>query len=249
MCVEAEKGFELQSGREYGFGSSELPSRHTTELHKLQPEELLSMPTNNILCERLLAIFSHRADVSKFRNKNFTAKGIKENIVLHQANQFTVTSINKSIQKLLSQRDNQWTSKQKKKQKERIQEKIKKAENNSTYLKKLLQSCKTWGGPCTTPNELEMCIKNKPDIAEKIVKTELSYYVHTHQAERNVEPALFKIMIPHEERLENLLVLLGDNSCLATSLHASALDLPTNNDLSKFLNCETEDPVESSLIN
>ena len=36
MCVEAAKGFELQCGRKYGIETSELPSRQTTELHKLQ---------------------------------------------------------------------------------------------------------------------------------------------------------------------------------------------------------------------
>ena len=36
MCVEAAKGFELQYGRKYGIGTSELPSRQTAELHKLQ---------------------------------------------------------------------------------------------------------------------------------------------------------------------------------------------------------------------
>ena len=86
MCVETAKGFELQCGREYGFGTSELPLRKTTELHKLQPKELKSMPTNNIICQHLLATFSHCADVSKFRNRNFQAKGIKYYIVLHQAN-------------------------------------------------------------------------------------------------------------------------------------------------------------------
>ena len=97
-----------------------------------------------------------------------------------------------------------------------------------------------WEGPCTTPNELELCIQNKPDI-EKIVKTKLSYYVHTHQAERNMEPTILKIMIPHDERLENFLVFLSDTNCLATSPHASVLDLPTNDDLSKVFDCVTED--------
>ena len=55
-----------------------------------------------------------------------------------------------------------------------------------------------------------------------------------------MEPT-FKIMIQHDEHLENLLVLLGDNNCLATSSHASVVDLPTNDDLSKFLDCVTED--------
>ena len=44
-------------------------------------------------------------------------------------------------------------------------------------------------------------------------------------------------MIPQGERLENLLVLLGDNNCLTTSSHASVLDLPTNDDLSKIVSC------------
>ena len=37
------------------------------------------------------------------------------------------------------------------------------------------------------------------------------------------------------------LVLLCDNNCLATSSHASVMDLPTNDDQSKFLECLTED--------
>ena len=54
-----------------------------------------------------------------------------------------------------------------------------------------------------------------------------------------MEPTLFKIVISHDKCLENLLVLLGDNNCLVTSLHAFILDLPTNYDLSKFLDCVT----------
>ena len=64
-----------------------------------------------------------------------------------------------------------------------------------------------------------------------------------------MESTLFKIMIPHGEQLENLLLLLVDNNCLATSSHASALNLPTNDDLSKFLDCVTEDTEKSSLVN
>ena len=48
-------------------------------------------------------------------------------------------------------------------------------------------------------------------------------------------------MIPHDEGLENLLVVLGDNKYLATLSHASVLDLPTNADLSKILDYVTED--------
>ena len=42
---------------------------------------------------------------------------------------------------------------------------MKSAESVSTYVKKLLQKCKGWGGPCTTPNELETCIKHHTDLS------------------------------------------------------------------------------------
>ena len=62
------------------------------------------MSTNNNechnKCERLLPTFSHNA-VSRFRSTSFSAKGMKNNIVLHQENQSVVLSIT-SAQKLLA---------------------------------------------------------------------------------------------------------------------------------------------------
>ena len=54
----------------------QLPSCDATKLHKLPLEELKFMPTDNIIYERLLSIFGNHSVVSKYRNKNFTAKGI-----------------------------------------------------------------------------------------------------------------------------------------------------------------------------
>ena len=146
----------------------------TTELHKLQPEELKSMPTNNIICEHLLATFSHHADVSKFRNRKFSAKEIKGNIVLHQANQSTMLAITKTIQKLLS-------------------------------------------------------------VGRPIYNIKRVSIVFSEQTRYCWKENLWQ---------ENLLVLLGDDNCLVTSSHASVLDLRTNNDLSKFLDCVTEDTIK-----
>ena len=42
---------------------------------------------------------------------------------------------------------------------------------------------------------------------------------------------------------------MGDNNCLATTSHISVLDLPTNDDLSKFLHCVTEGTHKGSLVN
>ena len=65
------------------------------------------------------------------------------------------------------------------------------------------------------------------------MKSELSYYVHPHQSKRNMEPTLFKIMIQHDECLESLLLFLIDKNSLVNSSHASVLDLPTKDNLSK----------------
>ena len=63
------------------------------------------MSTNNNechnKCERLLPTFSHNA-VSRFRSTSFSAKGMKNNIVLHQANQSVVLSITLTVQKSLA---------------------------------------------------------------------------------------------------------------------------------------------------
>ena len=193
------------------------------------------MSTNNNechnKCERLLPTFSHNA-VSRFRSTSFSAKGMKNNIVLHQANQSVVLSITLTVQKLLARETINGHQQQKKKEKGR-KKKNKKQKIIQNTQKKLLQACKTWGGPCITPNELELCIQNKPDISEKIVKSELSYYVHPHQSKRNMEPTLFKIMIQHDECLESLLLFLIDKNSLVNSSHASVLDLPTKDNLSK----------------
>ena len=77
------------------------------------------MPTDNIISERLLSIFGIHSVVSKYRNKNFTAKGIRDNVMLHNSQQSTVASVAKTVQKLLREREGVWTSAQKELQKER----------------------------------------------------------------------------------------------------------------------------------
>ena len=61
--------------------------------------------------------------------------------------------------------------------------------------------------------ELEAVIRKNPDRTEMIVKSELTYYKHTHRTEVIANPKLFKLTkITHEERLSNLLVILDQNS-------------------------------------
>ena len=211
MCEEAAKGFDLQRGKEYGFGENHQ-QRETTDVHTMTAEEIGNIHVvHNLDCERLLATFSHRAVVAKFRNRTFTAQGICDDVVLAKSNQAIVEFTTRKISNILKKEED-WTAQQKNLLALSIQKKIAESKTACDYTQKLMKSCKTWGGPVATPNELEATI-SKHGVAEKIVKTELSYYCKTHERQRT-NPSLFKILIPHEERLENLLVLLGGRTMI-----------------------------------
>ena len=196
------------------------------------------MPSNDINTERDLAKFSHLTVLAKFRNKKFTAKVIRNDIVLFQSFQSVVDSTTKKTNKVLNDRQKNWNVDQKTLQKERIQQKINEHSKEGEYITKPLQACKSWGGPWTTANELEIVHLNKnKDISNKIVRTELSYYRKTHQAVRHETPELFKpTKISHEEWLENLFVLLSNRTNkIASTASTAMLDLPTNEELSHVI--------------
>ena len=98
-----------------------------------------------------------------------------------KSGQVTVEETTRKINRILKRQESEWTNQQKELRSLRIQKKMLQAESESGYVKKLLQTCKSWSGPVATPNELESIISKHQDIAEKIVKTELSYYVKTHE--------------------------------------------------------------------
>ena len=53
-------------------------------------------------------------------------------------------------------------------------------------------------------------LSQKPDVADEIVKTELTYYMNIHKAEVIASPSLFKLnKVIHKERLINLCVVRG----------------------------------------
>ena len=87
-----------------------------------------------------------------------------------------------------------WTEKQQNAYIARLDEKRIKGRQHRLYVHKLLDSCKTWKGPCTTVNELYIVLAANPDNVENIVKTELSYYKHTHPSDVAARPELFKLL-------------------------------------------------------
>ena len=241
MCISAAAAIKLQCAREYGF-SDEDEKLRTTDLSVLTNEELEGLPTNNLITERDLSRFDREARVSKCRNRRFKAKNIRNNMVLYKnKSEYKIDKTSRKICTILLERETKWNDKQKSKLKERLEMKLQKAVNSKDYTRRLLQNCKSWGGPCISVEELQQSLKSKPDQEVTIVRTELSYYVHTHKANKISRPDLYRLNgIPHEERLLNLSVLLeGEN--LASS--CTVADLPTNEDVDKALKGETAKPT------
>ena len=107
--------------------------------------------------------------------------------------------------------------------------KLKKAKKAKDFTRRLLQDCKSWGGPATTPEELEVILKGK-DNQQKVLRTELLYFVNTHKSDKITNKDLFRVNnIGFEEMLENFMVILGGHTvkeCTATTAN-----LPTNKDV------------------
>jgi len=95
-----------------------------------------------------------------------------------------VDKISRKICETLAIRESAWTAQQKEKFKDRIETKLAAAKKSQNYTVKLLERCKSWGGPCTSVNELHEVLKRKPDMQHDIVKYELGFYVHTNKSEK-----------------------------------------------------------------
>ena len=118
---------------------------------------------------------------------------------------------------ILGQFEAKWNNVQKQTLKKKTEMKLRKAVQAKDYVMKLLQECKTWGGPCTTADELCDILIQKPDQERVIVRTEMAFFALSHKAEKIARPSLFCLnSISHEEKLENLLLLLSDDDGYAT---------------------------------
>ena len=120
----------------------------------------------------------------------------------------------------------------------KILEKLKKANNQSIYTNKLLQTCKFWDRLVTNIDELNDILGSRRDLTEKIGCTKFSYYRDTHKTEVIYNGDLFKLnKISQEDRMVNLGILLGNNNPDQNTT------LPTNRDALTILqgNSSTND--------
>ena len=190
MCTSAASAVKLQCGREYGFGDDKA---RATDLSLLNGSDLEGLPTNNLIAERDLSRFDREANLAKSRSRRFKTKNIqktwyftnlkwKSNLKSCQKNSLSSFRIVRLIRILCSRKNS-------KKKLGEVKEKL----ESKRLHKKLLRNCKSWGGPCTTVEELQEILKKKCDQDVHIIKIELAYHAYTHKANNLGRPDLFRL--------------------------------------------------------
>ena len=109
--MDPAETIDRQCGREYGFGNYKDQELRATAIYKL-PSALRKElnDTNNIIAERNLSVFDRKLVVAKTRNYKFKAKGIRNDMVLHDSSfNLTPNSLMKKLAKLLNLREDKWT--------------------------------------------------------------------------------------------------------------------------------------------
>ena len=125
---------------------------------------LTGMPTNNPDTEPDPSKVSRLSEVARFRNRKFFAKFIRmrNDMTLFKSKKGEVQNIIRKIANILNTREKQWNEKQKELSAIRIKEKMQKAVRQKDYVRKLLETCKSWGGLRVTSDELIAAIYAKP---------------------------------------------------------------------------------------
>ena len=215
------------------------------DLSKIPDEKLANAPTNNLITERCLSVFSRRSVTAKCKNRTHTGELLRDNMVLHNAESKSLDKRAMIIQKELAEMNTKWFTSQKNLQLQKIKEMMMKKQKNIDYVLKLTETCKTWGGPCCSAEELKTVLKKNPDNEKKIIKTELSFYVHTHKADRLGRPELFKLSnIDTATMLENVFILLTNEHNSASRSSVAEISLPTNEDALKILSDDPKNPAD-----
>ena len=160
-----------------------------------------------------------------------TGELLCDNLVLHNAKRKNISSQASKIQQQLALMNSDRHAKQKELQQRVMNERLAKKQRNVNYVPNLAKTCKTWGGPCCSAEELKRVLEKNGDIDKKIVKTELSFYVHTHKSDRAHRPELFRLVnVDMATQLENLLILLSSEENVVGQSSLAEVALPTNED-------------------
>ena len=128
-----------QRGREYRFCEVEQ-NPHATDLTKLTKKQLDHLPTNNLDCKRNLLKFNFLAKQSASSSaKNFTVKGILDEMILIDVGNIKIEKVTKSIVKLLDKEEKLWMESQKHLKEEKIKNNLEKANQHTEYVTRKMQ--------------------------------------------------------------------------------------------------------------
>ena len=198
----------------------------------IKPEDLESLPTSNLDCERDLSKFDKLAKRSAAAsNRNFTAKGMRDDMTLNKAGVVQVEKLIRNIAKVLDETESEqkWVEEQNILTEEKLKQNAAHAQKAHEYVHTLLQKCKTWGGgPFTCVNELEACISTEsPQKLKAILRTELSFRKHASHRDYLARSYLYKVnQITETEMKVNLTLLLSNDADIET-----LPDLPSEDDI------------------
>ena len=124
----------------------------------IKPEDLESLSTNNLDCERDLSKFDKLAKRSAAAsNRNFTAKGMRDDMTLNKAGVVQVEKLIRNIAKVLDESEQKWVEEQNILTEEKLKQNAAHAQKAHEYVHTLLQKCKTWGG---VPSHVSMSLKH-----------------------------------------------------------------------------------------
>ena len=130
--------------------------------------------------------------VARCRNRTFKAKNIRNNMVLYKSKEVKINNLSQKISLILSDRERNRNKNQTMKLNERLDLKLKKSKKAMDYTRTLLQDCTSWGRPCTSVDELHQVLIGK-DRQQRILKTEMAYYTHTHKSDKIARKELFRL--------------------------------------------------------
>ena len=242
LTKAAAECIQLQCGREYGFAADPNQEMRAADLTKIPDEKLVFAPTHNLVAERKLSVFSRRSRTAICKNSRHTGELLRDNMVLHSAERKDLSSKASHIRRELAAMNIVWYTSQKELQQQVMENKLSKKQKNVDYVLNLTKTCKQWGGPCCSVEELKEVLKKNADIDKKIVKTELSFYIHTHKADRQNRPELFRLInIDMATQLVNLSILLSNDDSSASRSSVAEVSLPTNDDALKVLSDDPKD--------
>ena len=249
VCTKAASNLATQRGREYGFGPQLNVSGRATALHTLDPSKLQFLPTDNLDCERDLAIFDKLAARSaSCANHKFTAKGIRDEMTLLKCSQVTVEKVTKSLVKTLDARERQWVDKQDLLKKAKLEKSCNAGVRAIEYVHVLLQKCKSWGGPFTCIDELESCVDESDDDErlKTILRTEVAYRKHTSPHDQRTRPMLYKLnqVSLAELKINLTLILTSDSETLGDNIPS----FPTEEDMEQAFKLHVDEQANPNTI-